>query len=236
MRNPPRRAAAPARVDGEPEQQPPSPARARNHKRIETSDQLRTKLTNFSARQRSIMDTSEQWFTLDNRDGPIWGSRAPGSNPGSPTGEWPCRRHIDVCGSGAFQASTSFCIHCDAPPPDKPELSTEAAAAFERVLSAEPELRAAVDIVEVLRQLVRPTDQLCHGCLWESIIKPMVRPYLGYGRGYPPKSAKDPNPERAWEIISAAEMWARGDTGLPPRPRPRNGCGLLKSGMRSPMC
>lgn len=161
------------------------------------------------------MDTSEQWFTLDNRDGPIWGSRGPGFNPGSPTGEWPCRRRIDGCGSGAFQASTSFCIHCDAPPPDKPELSTEAAAAFERVLSAEPELRAAVDIVEVLRQLVRPTDRLCHGCLWESIIKPMVRPYLGYGRGYPPKSAKDPNPDRAWEIISAAEMWARGDTGLP---------------------
>jgi hypothetical protein len=32
-----------------------------------TTDQLRT---------TTAMDTSEQWFTLDNRGGPIWGTRA----------------------------------------------------------------------------------------------------------------------------------------------------------------
>jgi hypothetical protein len=41
----------------------------------ETTDQLRTTLAEFAALQRSIMDTSDKWFTLDNRDRPIWGSR-----------------------------------------------------------------------------------------------------------------------------------------------------------------
>jgi hypothetical protein len=41
----------------------------------ETTDQLRTTPAELSARQRSTVDASEQWFTLDNRPGPIWGSR-----------------------------------------------------------------------------------------------------------------------------------------------------------------
>jgi hypothetical protein len=41
----------------------------------ETTDQLRTTAAELSAPQRSAMDTSEQWFTLDNRAGLIWGSR-----------------------------------------------------------------------------------------------------------------------------------------------------------------
>jgi hypothetical protein len=43
--------------------------------RGETTDQLRTTTDALSARQRSTMVTSEQWFTRDNRSGPIWGSR-----------------------------------------------------------------------------------------------------------------------------------------------------------------
>ena len=34
----------------------------------ETTDQLRTTPAELSARQRSTMDTSDMWFTLDNRD------------------------------------------------------------------------------------------------------------------------------------------------------------------------
>jgi hypothetical protein len=37
----------------------------------ETTDQLRTTPAELSARQRSTMDTSDKWFTLDNRRGPI---------------------------------------------------------------------------------------------------------------------------------------------------------------------
>jgi hypothetical protein len=41
----------------------------------ETTDQLRTTMAELSAHQRSTTDSSEHWFTLDNRRGPIWGSR-----------------------------------------------------------------------------------------------------------------------------------------------------------------
>ena len=36
-------------------------------------DQLRTTPAELSAGQRSTMDTSDKWFTLDNRGDPIWG-------------------------------------------------------------------------------------------------------------------------------------------------------------------
>jgi hypothetical protein len=41
----------------------------------ETTDQLRTTTAELSAHRRSTVDASEQWFTLDNSPGPIWGSR-----------------------------------------------------------------------------------------------------------------------------------------------------------------
>ena len=40
-----------------------------------TTDQLRTTTAELSALQRSAMDTSDKWFALDTRRGPIWGSR-----------------------------------------------------------------------------------------------------------------------------------------------------------------
>jgi hypothetical protein len=40
-----------------------------------TTDQLRTTMAELSALQRSAMDTSDKWFALDTRRGPIWGSR-----------------------------------------------------------------------------------------------------------------------------------------------------------------
>jgi hypothetical protein len=43
--------------------------------RSETTDQLRTTKAKLSAPQRSTMDSSDKWFTLDNRGDPIWGSR-----------------------------------------------------------------------------------------------------------------------------------------------------------------
>jgi hypothetical protein len=41
----------------------------------ETTDQLRTTTAELSAHQRSTVDASEQWFTLNNGHGPISGSR-----------------------------------------------------------------------------------------------------------------------------------------------------------------
>jgi hypothetical protein len=70
----PDRAAA---LSGEPEPRPPPPTMAGNHERVKTTDQLRTTPAELSAHQRSTLDTSDKWFTLDNRGGPIWGVTAP---------------------------------------------------------------------------------------------------------------------------------------------------------------
>jgi hypothetical protein len=62
-------------------------------------------------------------------------------------------------------------------------------------------------------------------CTWESIIKPLVSPLIGYGRGYPPKQAKDPEPpgERrlmatrasdiatSWKPVDWSEVFAEGE-------------------------
>jgi hypothetical protein len=45
------------------------------HEWGETTDQLRTTTAELNAPRRTTMVTSEQWFTLDNRRGPIWRSR-----------------------------------------------------------------------------------------------------------------------------------------------------------------
>ena len=50
-----------------------------------TTDQLRTTTAELSGRQRSTMDTSERWLTLDNCGGPIWGQGVASSNLASPT-------------------------------------------------------------------------------------------------------------------------------------------------------
>ena len=56
-----------------------TPTGVGNHERArgvgQTTDQLRTTAAELSAPQRSTVDASEQWFTLDNRHGPVWGSR-----------------------------------------------------------------------------------------------------------------------------------------------------------------
>ena len=56
-----------------------TPTGVGNHERArgvgQTTDQLRTTAAELSAPQRSTMDTSDKSFTLDDRGGPIWGSR-----------------------------------------------------------------------------------------------------------------------------------------------------------------
>jgi hypothetical protein len=118
-------------------------------------------------------------------------------------------------GSGSVR--TSFCAHCDAPVPAALELSPERKAAYERVLAAEPRLRAVVRVVDALIQFVRPTDEMCHGCLWEVMVKPLTSPLVGYGRGYPPTSAKDPDPSGELELVfqSAADLLREPDPRIP---------------------
>ena len=53
---------------------------------------------------------------------------------------------------------------------------------YQRALNAEPALQPVVDLVDALCALVRPSDRLCSGCVWERIVKPMVRPLIGWER------------------------------------------------------
>jgi hypothetical protein len=108
---------------------------------------------------------------------------------------------------GERTVRTSFCTHCDAPFPEEPDIDPKDVAFYERALQAEPKLQAVDRVVTTFIKLVRPTDELCHGCIWDLMIKPLVRPWIGNGRGYMPKQAKDPDPEApAWQIIPASEI------------------------------
>ena len=137
---------------------------------------------------------------------------------------------------GAGSVRTTSCTHCDAPPPAKSELRPEAAASFKRALLAEPKLQAVSDVVEVLRLLVRPTDEMCHGCLWESIIKPLTTPLIGWGRGYLPRQAEDPDPtgECRLRVTPASEILMEAPTRA--MTETENGSVAVSPGTRSPRC
>lgn len=78
---------------------------------------------------------------------------------------------------------------------------------LDRATNAEPRLQAIVNIVTALTTLVRPTDTMCGGCVWDEIVKPLVLPLIGWERGYPPKAAPDPG-NFAWVLVSGGD-WAR---------------------------
>jgi hypothetical protein len=71
-------------------------------------------------------------------------------------------------------------------------------AAFRRALDAEPQLQALDLMVNALVALA-PTKAsgrpMCHACIWEMILKPLVSPWVGWERGYLPDQAEEPRPE-----------------------------------------
>jgi hypothetical protein len=78
---------------------------------------------------------------------------------------------------------------------------------YDRALQAEPQLQPIVRLVDALIALRRPSDRLCVGCVWELIVKPMVSPLIGWGRGYPLEQAQDPEPNgsRRLRVTRASE-------------------------------
>lgn len=93
---------------------------------------------------------------------------------------------------------------------------TERDRAYRRALDAEPQLQPAVRVVDALCALVRADDYLCHACVWESIVKPLVDPWVGWDRGYLPQQASDA-PRDTWEPINLTDYLkhTRDDRKLP---------------------
>jgi hypothetical protein len=93
---------------------------------------------------------------------------------------------------------------------------TECEALFRRALAADYRLQAVDRMVRALVALA-PTRRsgipMCVGCVWDLILKPAVVPILGWERGYPPKDAKDPDPDKTtWESIDLTEWLGKIDS------------------------
>lgn len=86
-------------------------------------------------------------------------------------------------------------------------MTTTAQTDLDRATRAEPRLQAVVNIVTALTALVRPTDTMCGGCVWDEIVKPLALPLIGWERGYPPKAAPDPG-TLAW-LFTGGGDWAK---------------------------
>lgn len=61
--------------------------------------------------------------------------------------------------------------------------------AYTRALAAEPRLRTVERMVKAQVLYVRPADTFCHGCYWDGVLKPLVRPLIGWNRGEPHEDA-----------------------------------------------
>jgi hypothetical protein len=66
---------------------------------------------------------------------------------------------------------------------------------FDRALAAERRLEPIVRLVDAFCALVGPEHAMCSGCIWDTILKPLVVPLVGWERGYIEDEAKDPEPE-----------------------------------------
>lgn len=76
---------------------------------------------------------------------------------------------------------------------------------YRRTLIAEPRLRTIEVMVESFVQLA-PTGEsgkaMCVGCIWESILKPLITPLVGWGRALPRKIDRE---AESW--LSGAAAW-----------------------------
>jgi hypothetical protein len=79
--------------------------------------------------------------------------------------------------------------------------------AYKRAVEAEPRLRHVERMVKAQVLYIRPGDTFCHGCYWDAILKPLVTPLVGWGRGEPHEDAEDPHPsgKRVMHVTGGGE-------------------------------
>ncbi|MFC8408548.1 hypothetical protein ACFUG9_34035 [Streptomyces griseoincarnatus] len=79
---------------------------------------------------------------------------------------------------------------------------------YERALNADRRLRALADVVNALCEFIRPADTMCSGCAWDSLVKPLATPLIGWERGYPSEPAPDPEVGGGWKFVSGSDWLA----------------------------
>ena len=80
-------------------------------------------------------------------------------------------------------------------------------AGFGRAVAAERRLEPIVRLVDALCALVGPEHEMCAGCVWTAIVKPMCRPLVGWERGYHDEEAKDPDSgEPRWQTVDINQL------------------------------
>src|SRR5215211_115886 len=109
----------------------------------------------------------------------------------------------------------------------------EPPADYLRAIAVEPGLRAVVRAVDALISMTGPTDQLCSGCVWSEIIKPICTPLIGEAVAIHQNRLKIPaSPDLGLWI--SARIWMRWTTNRQSRnPRSSVGSGPTKHGTRS---
>lgn len=81
---------------------------------------------------------------------------------------------------------------------------------LERACKADRRIRALDQAVTAMCLAAAVADgPACSGCTWTRIVKPLALPLLGWERGYPQASAKDPRaPGEALRLVNVSEELA----------------------------
>ncbi|WP_435601265.1 hypothetical protein [Streptomyces sp. C10-9-1] len=92
-------------------------------------------------------------------------------------------------------------------------------ADYERATTADHRLHALANLVTALCHLVRPADTMCGSCTWETLVKPLATPLIGWQRGYRPDCAKDPDPHHTWRLVTGTDLmtaWKKAERDRTP--------------------
>lgn len=84
---------------------------------------------------------------------------------------------------------------------------------LERACKADPGIRALDRAVTALCAAASATEgPACSACTWERIVKPLVLPLIGWGRGLPSLPARDPRvPGGPLQPVDLGELMAQMD-------------------------
>lgn len=145
--------------------------------------------------------------------------------------------------------SNAICTPANSPAPDWPD------DPFDKALAAEPRLRAVDKMVRTLAANAptgRSKRPMCAGCIWSGILKPLLKPLVGWER-HVQRQAPETRPhgmrvldmsalraeaaqERRPPATSSTERWLRGSEAwdavtsrwlaILDKADPANGCGL----------